>query len=194
MKRQKRKELEFFSLQVHSSIKAMLGEHSSLLEEEEMTKSTIPGDMTWEIRCDLGMSPHVTIFLLCVKQSGRGKKPMQVLSVGTCWGWRALDLVSALWTDILPRSSLLLQSLADTLCPAQFVKEGMRKCKESELFMLHSKSSTGNEICPPFLLTGFLNSVWRTVTSWSQEDPSYAALCTSFTSFLSSLLSITANI
>lgn len=130
-------------------------------------------------------------FSLVCKAKWKGKKTMQVLSVGTCWGWRALDSVSALWTDILPRSSLLLQSLADTLCPAQFVKEGMRKCKESELFMLHSKSSTGNEICPPFLLTGFSNSVWRTVTSWGQEDPSNAALCTII---LSSLLSITANI
>lgn len=65
---------------------------------------------------------------------------MQVLSVATCWGWRELNSVFALWTAILSRSSLLLQSLADTLCPAQCVKEGMRKCKESELFMLHSKS------------------------------------------------------
>lgn len=68
-------------------------------------------------------------------------KPMKFFSVGTCWGWRALDSVSALWTAILPRSSLLLQSLADTLCPALFVKEGMRKYKKSELFMLHSKYS-----------------------------------------------------
>lgn len=61
------------------------------------------------------------------------KKKMQVLSVATCWGWRELNSVFALWTAILPRSSLLLQFLADMLCPAQFVKEGMRKWKESEL-------------------------------------------------------------
>lgn len=44
-----------------------------MIEEEEMTKSTIPGDMTLAIRCDLGMSPHVNIFLLCMKKRGRKK-------------------------------------------------------------------------------------------------------------------------
>lgn len=168
----------------------MLREHSSVIEEEEKSESTVPGDMTSAIRCDLGMSPHVNIFLLCMKQRRRKKKTMQVLSVGTCWGWRALNSVSALWTDTLPRSSLLLQSLADTWCPAQFIKEGRRKYKKSELLMLHSKPSTGNEIRPPSLLTGFSNSVWRTVTPWGQEDPSYAALCTIILSSLRASLQI----
>lgn len=53
-----------------------------MIEEEEMTESTIPGDMTSAIRCDLGMSPHVNIFGHEAKN--KKIKAMQVLSVGTC--------------------------------------------------------------------------------------------------------------
>lgn len=45
-----------------------------MIEEEEKTESTVPGDMPSAIRCDLGMSPHVNIFLLCMKQRRRKKK------------------------------------------------------------------------------------------------------------------------
>lgn len=44
-----------------------------MIEEEEKTESTVPGDMPSAIRCDLGMSPHVNIFLLCMKQRRRKK-------------------------------------------------------------------------------------------------------------------------
>lgn len=57
----------------------MLREHSSVIEEEEKSESTVPGDMTSAIRCDLGMSPHVNSFLLCMKQRRRKKKQCKFL-------------------------------------------------------------------------------------------------------------------